>query len=230
MPLVIPTCVRAVFFDAVGTLIVPEPPAPDVYSDTAARHGLSISPTQVSVRFLAAIRKEDQTDRAANWITNEARETARWQAIVYASLEGADDPEICFRELYSYFGNPTAWRVKSDVVPLLARLHNRDWVLGMGSNFDSRLLKVVDGLPELVSFRENLVVSAEVGHRKPSKAFFHAVVARASCDPREVLFVGDDPENDFQGATGAGLAAVLLDRQDRYPGVNDRIASLLELS
>ena len=39
--------VRAVFFDAVGTLLFPEPPAVEVYARTAARHGLVIAVSEV---------------------------------------------------------------------------------------------------------------------------------------------------------------------------------------
>jgi putative hydrolase of the HAD superfamily len=44
-----------------------------------------------------------------------------------------------------------------------------------------------------------------------------------------VLFVGDDLGNDYEGATAAGLPALLLDPQGRYPHVPHRIASLAEL-
>ena len=35
--------IRAVCFDAVGTLLIPNPPAVEVYVDFATRHGLVIS-------------------------------------------------------------------------------------------------------------------------------------------------------------------------------------------
>ncbi len=41
------------------------------------------------------------------------------------------------------------------------------------------------------------------------------------CRADEVLMVGDDPVNDFQGALEAGLQAVLLDREKKTAGVTD---------
>jgi FMN phosphatase YigB (HAD superfamily) len=41
--------------------------------------------------------------------------------------------------------------------------------------------------------------------------------------------VGDSVAEDFEGARGAGLSALLLDRQGRHPEIVDRIASLAEL-
>ena len=48
--------------------------------------------------------------------------------------------------------------------------------------------------------------------------------------PDEIALVGDDFENDYVGATTAGLVAVLLDPSDRYPEVANRIRSLGELT
>ena len=42
--------------------------------------------------------------------------------------------------------------------------------------------------------------------------------------------VGDQPEDDVEGARSIGMEAVLLDRDDRFPERSDRIRSLTELS
>lgn len=56
-----------------------------------------------------------------------------------------------------------------------------------------------------------IVVSSEVGWRKPAAEFFHAIRQEARMVPEKILFVGDDPINDYDGARAAGLAAVLYD-------------------
>jgi putative hydrolase of the HAD superfamily len=75
------------------------------------------------------------------------------------------------------------------------------------------------------------VVSAAIGFRKPATKFFEKVVAIAGCSPREVLFVGDDLENDYEGAIAAGLEAVLLDPRGRssVPRRIERLSDLLLL-
>ena len=35
--------------------------------------------------------------------------------------------------------------------------------------------------------------------------FFREVIRVADCEPGEILFVGDDVENDYEGARRAGL-------------------------
>ena len=229
MPDLIPRGTRAVFFDAVGTLLNPDPPAAVVYTDIAKRAGIELAPEVARERFLAAFRAEEEIDRLAGWATDEARELARWRRIVAETLGDVPNTESCFRELFHHFAKPTAWRVNPDASPVMVRLTERGLILGLGSNYDSRLLTVVEGIPELSSLRTRVVVSAAVGFRKPAKEFFREVMAVANCKADELVFVGDDMENDYEGATAAGLYAVLLDAHERHSGDIQRIRELSEL-
>jgi putative hydrolase of the HAD superfamily len=220
--------VQAVVFDAVGTLIAPDPSAPAVYAAVGRRHGSRLDPATVHDRFRAAFRREEGRDRGAGWRTDDAREEQRWRSIVATVLDDVPDPEACFRELWDHFARPSSWRVLPGVGLVLAELARRGLTLGVASNFDRRLRPVAAGLPELTAVR-HLVISAEVGWRKPAPAFFDAVVGSVGCAPAEVLLIGDDYENDYVGATAAGLRALLLDANGRpEPGVAT-IAELAEL-
>src|SRR5438132_815361 len=77
----IPPRTRAVFFDAVGTLIHPDPPAPAVYAEAARRFGSRLDLPAVTTRFRAAFRRQEEIDHAGGLRTDEAREVARWRAI-----------------------------------------------------------------------------------------------------------------------------------------------------
>src|SRR5437879_5731737 len=95
--------IKAVFFDAVGTLIFPRPSAPAVYAEVAHRHGLDLATDVIRDRFLAAFRAEEETDRVAGWVTSEERERTRWRRIVTETLVGVFDPDACFHELFEHF-------------------------------------------------------------------------------------------------------------------------------
>lgn len=202
--------VRAVFFDAVGTLLFPAAPPADTYAAAARRQGVAVDPAVVLERFRAAFRAEEEADRTARWVTSEGREVGRWRRIVAASLPELPDPARGFAELFEHFASPGAWAVHPDAADVIAGLAGRGLVLGIGSNLDHRLYAVVAGHPGLRPLAGRVVVSATVGHRKPSPRFFADVVRAAGCEPREVLFVGDDVENDYRGAAAAGLVPVLL--------------------
>lgn len=228
MPHITPNT-RAVFFDAVGTLIHPRPSAPTVYAAVAARYGLSLSAADVRERFIAAYQKEEAADVASNWATSEARERERWHTIVCETLLGVTDSEACYRELFDHFARPEAWEPDADVGAVLSALAARGLVLGMGSNYDERLWPVLAGFAQLDALKPRVIISSEVGLRKPGAGFFAEVLRAAGCAPGEVLFVGDDFDNDYTGATAAGLRAVLLDPHDRYAHVPHRASRLADL-
>ncbi len=227
--LLIPSGVKAVFFDAVGTLLFPEPSAPVVYAEAARRYGFHLSANDVRKRFIAAYQREETADVAAQWVTSEARERDRWRIIVADTLAGVTDPEACYLHLFNHFAKPSAWRVNSDAAEVLAVLQSRGFILGMGSNYDARLWPLLNTFLELAPLRDRVVISATAGVRKPGRGFFHAVLSAAGCEPGEVLFVGDDLNNDYDGATAAGMHAVLLDPHAKYSDIPHRITRLADL-
>ncbi|HMC66447.1 MAG TPA: HAD-IA family hydrolase [Gemmataceae bacterium] len=221
--------VHAIFFDAVGTLIHPEPPAPEVYQAVGQRYGSAVALADIRRRFSAAFHEEDALDRAVDWRTSEASEVERWRRIVGAVLDDVSDPVACFRELFEHFSRAEAWRCDRDTESVLKELAARGYRLGMASNYDERLRSVAAGLPALRPI-QHLVISSEVGWRKPAGQFFGAICEAIRLPPEQVLYVGDDPANDFAGARAAGLQAVLFDAADQHPDGVARIHQLSELS
>jgi putative hydrolase of the HAD superfamily len=208
--------VRAVFLDAVGTLLHPDPPAAAVYLAVARRFGSRLDLATIATRFAAAFNVQEELDLRAGLRNDEGREVARWRAIVGTVLDDVSDPGACFRELYGHFARPDAWRPDPAAPAVLASLAGRGYTLGIASNFDHRLRGVAAGLPELRTVR-HLVISSEVGWRKPAAAFFRAVCGAAGLGAGQVLFVGDDFANDYEGPRAAGMQALLLDPRGRSP-------------
>src|SRR5262249_21217545 len=146
------------------------------------------------------------------WATNEEREVARWRAIVGEVLDDVCDAESCFDALYRHFRRPEAWRCDPDATMTLAGLDARGYVLGVASNFDSRLENVVAGLLPLQPLR-HVVISSLVGWRKPALPFFRRLGEVTGLGMEQILYVGDDHDNDYLGARNAGLPVLLLDPQ-----------------
>ena len=65
--------IRAVVFDAVGTLIHPNPPAAAVYYEVGRRHGSRLTQDVVARNFVSALKRHDlMLAHVANWkLTNE---------------------------------------------------------------------------------------------------------------------------------------------------------------
>lgn len=202
--------IRAILFDAVGTLIVPQPPAWQVYAEVGRRFGSRMSSLEIRARFRSAFDREEVLDRRNGLRTDEARERRRWRTIVGATLDDVADPEGCFAALYDWFARSAAWRCEPDTGSVLTTLQRHGYRLALASNFDERLRAVVAGLPELAAVT-TFVISSEVGWRKPASAFFNAACTALAEPPSRVLHIGDDRANDFDGARAAGLHALLLD-------------------
>jgi putative hydrolase of the HAD superfamily len=219
--------VRAILFDAVGTLIHPDPSAAQVYAEVGRRHGSRHDIADIRQRFAAAFGREEALDLVNGLRTTEEREVRRWRRIVLEVLDDAADPDACFAELYRHFSLPEGWRCEVEVTTVLETLNQRGYVLGIASNYDHRLRSVVAGLPALRPLR-HLIISSEVGWRKPAPEFFAAAAARLGLPVADILIVGDDPVNDYDGARAAGLQAVLLDPEGEEQAAI-RIACLTDL-
>jgi len=224
----IPPNTRAIIFDAFDTLIEPDPPVIDVYRQTGLRHGCDISSEKMVRRFREAFRSEEQVDAAGGWKVSEERERERWKNIVSRVFGGCPALDAIFAELWSHFAQSASWRVAESAGVVLSGLAIRGFVLGLASNFDRRLHAIADGLTALSPARLR-IVSSEVGWRKPSPQFFAAVVTAAKCEARQVLFIGDRRDTDYDGAIAAGLRALLLDPDMKAPSGVRRIGSLKEL-
>lgn len=225
--------VDGLILDAVGTLIEPSPPVATMYAEAARRQGVAIDPDEVKRRFHRSFRVDEDDERLGPLGTDEANEHRRWRRIVAAVLPGLPDPDRAFDELWDHFGQPSAWRTFDDVGPALGALRRSGRRVAIASNFDGRLRGVVRGLPDLAAAEDALVISSEVGVRKPHPSFYRAARERLGLPADRVLSVGDDPENDVRGPERAGLRGLLLDRDGRRPegfaSVPDLMALVREL-
>jgi putative hydrolase of the HAD superfamily len=96
------------------------------------------------------------------------------------------------------------------------------------SNWDSRLPALIDRLG-IRHYFETLTVSALVGYEKPHPAIFQIALERASLEPHQALYIGDDIVLDYHAARKAGMYALHLDRSSRFDPHDDTITSLAEL-
>lgn len=218
-----------VFFDAVGTILHPEPPAPVVYASVGRHFGSQRNEADIAARFRAAFRRQEEDDYASGLRTDERREFARWRAIVREVLDDVTDTETCFQELYAHFARADAWRCLTETGEVLGALAERGHVLGIASNFDHRLRGLVENLSVLRPVHY-LVISSEIGWRKPAPEFFQEMCRQAASPPEQVLYVGDDPINDYEGARAAQVRAALFNpRRPTEVSLESCITSLSDL-
>ena len=116
--------------------------------------------------------------------------------------------------------------------PLLRRLAAR-YRLAVVSNFDytPTALTILDaaGVRELFAA---IVVSDEVGWRKPRPDIFQEAIRRTGAEPRGTLFVGDRADIDVVGAHGMGMDSAWInpDREPLPPGIPPPLYEIRDLA
>jgi beta-phosphoglucomutase len=210
-----------VVLDVGGTLLGFRDRAP--FQEFLAAAGLPASDEDARElhRRLIAIVAANR-NRAQGLGANEAELYEWWHGNFRQAWPGRPDlADEMFRWLFAGRFD----RLYPDVLPALEALHDLGMPLAVLSNFGRHLTGTLARF-DLLRFFDFVVISAEVGLAKPDLRIFDLVVERAGAPRERLLYVGDD----IEGATGAGLDAVLIDRGDRHANaLCARIASLTEL-
>ena len=208
------SAIRAVFFDAGGTLFQPYPSVGEIYSEVAGRYGLKADPHQMEQVFHRAWEERDGLASLSNR-SGEKEERFWWKALVaevFSRFGKIRDFDAFFEELYDRFASAASWRLFPDALEVLRKLKEKGKIVGIVSNWDSRLFGICDGLG-LRPYIDFILASAVIGAAKPHPKIFQEALKQARVSAHEALHVGDSLEDDVRGAEGAGIRAVFLSRK-----------------
>ncbi len=216
--------IRAVFFDAGGTLLRTAEPVGRTYARLANSYDWQPSAERLEQGFRAAW-KERTTEGTAR---GRPLGKEGWKKILRSSVEAGGLPKEFpfndyFEEVYAHFARPDAWREFPETEMALARLKQQGIRIGILSNWDPRLHQVLTGF----AWREQLdtvLVSEEVGVEKPDPGIFRKAEQVGGWAPEECALIGDDPVSDRRGAEGAGWRCALVERPER--GLWEALAGL----
>jgi putative hydrolase of the HAD superfamily len=222
----------AVFFDAGETLVHPHPTFPDLFASILRREGHDVDADTirdrvhvVSDRFRAAAEANEL------WTTSPERSRRFWHEVytIFLADLGIRDGDGLVDTVYREFTDLANYALFEDVPPVLERLRDAGLVLGVVSNFEEWLERLLERLG-VRSFFEVRVISGVEGFEKPDPRIFRLAMERAGVDPSVSVYVGDNPEFDVDPALALGMFPVLIDRRDRYPDApGTRITSMLDL-
>lgn len=232
-----PRSVRAVFFDAGETLVYPHPSFAELFSEVLRGEGQNVDPAAVqetvsiySKRFADASRAEEIPPRL--WSTSKESSRTFWLEVYgnFLSDVGVTDrPDELSERLFEAFSDLANYRLHADAVPTLERLHVAGYALGVISNFEEWLERLLESLGVTRYFPVRVISGIE-GVEKPDSEIFRIALHRAGVSAAESVYVGDHPYFDIQAARRAGLFPVLIDRRGRYPDADGiRINSLEDL-
>ena len=219
--------VKAVFFDAGGTLFKPYPSVGEIYAEVAGRHGLKAPAHELESLFHETWKARDGLASLSGH-SGEKEERKWWYALVhevFSKIGSVTDFELFFEELYDLFARPEVWRLFPDVLPALLELKKRGKIVGIISNWDSRLFGICEGLG-LAAHLDFILASAVVGAAKPHPKIFEEALRKAQVLPKEAVHVGDSLTDDVWGAEQAGIQGILIDRSGLRPSQVPTITQL----
>jgi putative hydrolase of the HAD superfamily len=209
------TVIKAIFFDAVGTLFFLTKTVGDHYALVGREVGLDLNARKLNSAFISAWNKMPRREAIA--CPRDDDDKGWWRELVELILADVApavnelDRDNFFEIAYEHFAEAGVWQLYPDVTKVLETLHPR-FRLAVVSNFDGRLRMILEQLG-ISKFFSHVFVSSEIGADKPDPEIFRRAVGFMNLNANEVLHVGDDPERDWRAAEQAGLSVLRLDRR-----------------
>jgi HAD superfamily hydrolase (TIGR01662 family) len=213
---------RAVVFDVDYTIAKPGPDlGPEGYRRLGERHGLTLDPARYDEARRAALttlERHPELDHDEEiWVLFTQR--------IIEGMGGVGDTYAAAFEMERSWAHAHHFELYEDAVPAIDALRQRGLRIGLLSNSARDL--------ELFVAHHRLEVDAVLtsrthGKTKPHDTIFRRMLDLLAVAPEEALMVGDQLEDDVEGARRIGMRAILVDREGRYPD-EERIGGLGEL-
>lgn len=227
--------IKAVFFDLYQTLVGYTPPREEWESKMLDGLGIKAPPSAFTRAFITA-DEYFYTENAKKPMSKRSKEEVtevyfKHQSIVLT--EGGIQPatELVRQMLLRWRDTQLKQTLFEDVIPAMTELKRRELLMGVISNVDKDIKPLMDEL-DVTPFLTIVVTSQETGFTKPHPEIFREALRRAELPADEVIFVGDQYQIDFLGASAVGMHAVLLDRGgfSEAPPECVRVRNLCQLS
>lgn len=205
---------KAIFFDAAGTLFHLNGTVGEHYALVAREVGLNLDAKELD-RAFHSVWKQMPRRRPIDGPRPDD-DKGWWRELVELIFKkiapGVNelDRDNFFEVAYDHFAEAGVWQLYPEVNDVLRAMPSR-FRLAVVSNFDGRLRMILEqlGISKFFSF---VFVSSEIGADKPDPEIFRRSLKYMSLEPNEVLHVGDDPDRDWQAAETAGIRVFRLQR------------------
>jgi len=216
---------KAVLFDVDFTLVKPGPDlGPEGYQLLGRRFGLELDPAlypEARVAAIETIERNPELDHDEEvWVLFTER-------IIRGMGGDSDRAYECAVEMTRGWEQAANFELYEDTLPVLAELRAHGLKIGLVSNTGRDLVAFVAHHALDV---DAALGSATHGKTKPHPAIFQAALDELGVSAEEAAMVGDSPEDDIEGARALGMGAFLVDRDDRFPEVEDRLPDLRALA
>jgi putative hydrolase of the HAD superfamily len=218
------TSLRAVLFDVDFTLCRPGPElSAESYARIAERHRVTLDVSRYEeAREAAALNLKRHPE-----LLHDDTIWHRFTEEIFLGMGGPQEiASECATEIEQGWEVSENFELFEDALPVLDELRAAQLRIGLVSN----------GIRDLSEFvaHHRLDVDAVVDSRthgrvKPHPTIFQAALGRLGVGAADAVMVGDSLEEDIEGARALGMRAILIDREERHPDVEERLTDLYGL-
>ncbi len=198
--------IRVVSFDAVGTLIHPDPPVEMVYARFANHFGIEVTPAEIRQRL--KIAAQTSPPPAHRGSPEEGRKYAYqwWYGFIQRVFQPYTNGNgiTFFDALFHYFESSSAWRLDPAVPDLFRTLSERGIMIVLASNFDDRLRSLTKAFA-IDTWIDRYFLTMELGVPKSSPEFYQKMLDELGLRAEEIIHVGDHPLEDVQVPQRIGI-------------------------
>ena len=190
--------IKAILFDAAGTLFYLTKTVGDHYAYVGREVGLDLDAQQLERAFHSAWQQMPR--RPAIDGPRENDDKGWWRELVgrvfdqVAPSVGELNRDNFFEVAYEHFAEAGVWKLYPEVLDVLEQLRER-FQLAVISNFDGRLRLILQNLG-ISKYFAHVFISSELGADKPDPEIFRHALKIIHLNADEVLHVGDDPERE----------------------------------
>ena len=215
---------RAVLFDVDFTIAKPGPDlGPEGYRRLGERFGLDLDPeryAEARAHAVGTVERHPELDHDEEvWVLFT-------EQIIRGMGGNTDRAYECAVEMTRAWEHAHNFEIFEDVLPTLAELRAHGLKIGLVSNTGRNLDEFVahHGLQV-----DAAVSSGAHGKTKPHPTIFLSALKRLVVEPADAVMIGDSIEDDVEGAKAVGMRGFLLDRENRYPEVEEKLTDLRAL-
>ncbi|XP_059150925.1 haloacid dehalogenase-like hydrolase domain-containing protein 3 [Physella acuta] len=190
------------------------------YASIGRKHGIHIEEDVLTGLFLKYYKH--YSSKYPNFGAQNAMPSKVWWALLvkdcFQSVDSRLTDDILDKvanDLYYHFTTPKAWEFLPGALEAIKDLRQYKVKLGVISNWDHRLYKVLLTM-NMRHYFDFVLPSYVVGVEKPDSYIFQQALKAANCLPEESVHFGDSLKKDFIGAQDVGMGAYLL----RTPGAD----------
>jgi putative hydrolase of the HAD superfamily len=226
---------KVIFLDAMGTLFELKNTVGEIYQQYADKYGVKADPQAIEQAFIHSFKSAAPLAFSRQELFEiKQQEFDWWKQVVSVTftqlglLANFDDFNAFFSEIYHYFGTGEPWCIFPDTIDSLTRWSDRGIELGIISNFDSRLLEVLNFL-DLDQFFTSITISSTAGFAKPDANIFHLALRKHHLAPHQAWHIGDSVTEDYTGAKNAGFRSFCLNRQGHSLNIENQLPNLWTL-